>query len=40
MDLSNIATINIKRVDYRCIIQGSKEEAINLMNNSVLDGVE
>ena len=40
MDLSNVATINIKRVDYRCIIQGSKEEAINLINNSVLDGVE
>ena len=34
MNLSVIAFLNIKSVDYRCIIRGiSKSEAINLMQN-------
>ena len=34
MNLSNIAILNIKGVDYCCIISGvSKGEAINLMQN-------
>ena len=34
MKLSDIATLNIKGYDYRCIIsQISKSEAINLMEN-------
>ena len=37
MNLSNIAILNIKSSDYRCIISGiSKNEAINLMENAVL----
>ena len=35
MNLSDIATLSIKGVDYRCIISGiSKNEAINLMQNT------
>ena len=34
MNLSNIAILNIKGADYRCIISGIiKSEAINLMQN-------
>ena len=34
MNLSDIAILNIKGVDYCCIISGvSKGEAINLMQN-------
>ena len=34
MNLSDVAILNIKRADYRCIICGiSKNEAINLMQN-------
>ena len=34
MNLSDIAILNIKSVDYCCIISGnSKNEAINLMQN-------
>ena len=37
MKLSNIAILNIKSVDYCCIISGiSKNEAINLMQNADL----
>ena len=37
MDLSDIAILSIKGVDYRCIISGiSKSEVINLMQNSDL----
>ena len=37
MNLSAIATLNIKRSDYPCIISGiSKSEAINLMQNTNL----
>ena len=34
MNLTNIAILNIKSADYRCIISGiSRREAINLMQN-------
>ena len=34
MNISNIATLNIKGSDYRCVISGiSKSEAINLMQS-------
>ena len=34
MNLSNIAILTIRGVDYRCIISGiSKSEAISLMQN-------
>ena len=37
MNLSDIAILNIKSTDYRCIISRiSKNEAINLMQNSSL----
>ena len=37
MNLHNIAILNIKGADYRCIISGiSKPEAINLMQNADL----
>ena len=37
MDRSDIAILNIKRADYRCIISGiSKDKAINLMQNTDL----
>ena len=35
-ELKNTATLNIKGVDYRCILQGiSKNDAISKSNNSV-----
>ena len=38
VNISNIAIITIKNVDYCCIIHNiSKSEAINLLKNSVLD---
>ena len=38
VDISNIAIITVKNVDYRCIIHNiSKSEAINLLKNSVLE---
>ena len=34
--LKNIAKLNVKRVDYRCILWGiSKNEAANILDNSV-----
>ena len=37
-NLSDIAVISVKNVDYRCIIHNiSKSEAINLLENSVLE---
>ena len=36
LNISDIAIIVIKNVDYRCIIRNSKSEAINLLTNSVL----
>ena len=38
VNISDIAIISIKGVDYRCIIYGiSKSEAINLLANYVLE---
>ena len=38
VNISDIAIITIKNVDYRCIIQNiSKSEAIDLLKNSVLE---
>ena len=38
VNISDIAIITIKNVDYRCIIHNiSKSEAINLLENSVLE---
>ena len=39
MNLSDIAILNVKGFDYRCIISGiSKNEAINLVQNAGLTG--
>ena len=36
-ELKNIAILNVKGVDYRCVLWGiSKNEAMNMMYNSVL----
>ena len=35
-ELENIAILNVKGVDYRCILWGiSKNDAVNIRNNSV-----
>ena len=34
-NISDIATITVKNVDYRCII--SKSDTINLLKNSILE---
>ena len=37
-ELKNIATLNVKGVDFRCIFLGiSRDEAVNRLNNFVLD---
>ena len=37
-ELKNIAIINIKGVDFRCILSViSRDEAVNMLNNSVLE---
>ena len=37
-ELKNIAILNVKGVDFRCILWGiSKDEAVNRLNNSVLE---
>ena len=37
-DLKDFMILNIKGVDYRCyIFNMSKNDAVNLLNNSVLD---
>ena len=37
-ELKNIAILNAKGVDYRCILWGiSRDEAVNRLNNSVLE---
>ena len=37
-ELKNTAILNIKRVDFRCILWGiNRDEAVNMLNNSVLD---
>ena len=36
-ELKNIAMLTIKRVDYKCLLQGiSKNEAANILNKFVL----
>ena len=38
VNISDIATITVKNVDYHCIIYNiSKSEAVNLLENSVLE---
>ena len=37
-ELKNIAIMNVKGVDFTCILWGiSKNEAVNRLNNSVLE---
>ena len=37
-ELKNIAILNVKGVDFKCILRGiSKNEAVNRLNNSVLE---
>ena len=37
-ELKNIAILNVKNVDYRCILWDiSKNKALNLLNNSLLE---
>ena len=37
-ELKNIAILNVKVVDFRCIFWGiSRDEAVNRLNNSVLE---
>ena len=37
-ELKNIAILNVKGIDYRCILLGiSKNEAVNILNNFVLE---
>ena len=37
-ELKNIAILNVKGVDYRCILWGiSKNDAVDRLNNSVLE---
>ena len=37
-ELKNIAILNVKVVDFRCILWGiSRDEAVNRLNNSVLE---
>ena len=37
-EFKNIAILNIKEVDYRCILWGiSRDEAVNRLNNSVIE---
>ena len=36
--LKNIATLNVKDVDYRCVLWGvSKNDAVDRSNNSVFE---
>ena len=37
-ELKNTAILNIKGVDFRCILWGiNRDKAVNMLNNSVLD---
>ena len=37
-EIKNIAKLNAKGVDYRCILWGnSRDEAVNKLNNSALE---
>ena len=38
-EIKNIAILNVKGVDFWCILWGiSRDEAVNRLNNSVLKG--
>ena len=38
-ELKSIAVLNVKGVDFRCILWGiSRDETVNRLNNSVLEG--
>ena len=37
LNINDIAIITVKNVDYCCIIHNSKSEAINSLQNSVLE---
>ena len=40
-ELKNIAILNVKGVDFRCILWGiSRDEAVNRLNNYVLEDYE
>ena len=37
-ELKNIAMLNVKGVDFTCILWGiSRDEAVNMLNNSMLE---
>ena len=37
-ELKSIAILNVKSIDFRCILWGiSRNEAVNRLNNSVLE---
>ena len=37
-ELKNIAILNVKGVDFKCILWGiGRDEAVNRLNNSVLE---
>ena len=37
-ELKNIVVLNVKGVDFRCILWGiTRDEAVNRVNNSVLE---
>ena len=37
--VKNVAILNVKGVDFRCILSGiSRDETVNRLNNSVLEG--
>ena len=37
-ELKNITILNVKGVDFRCILWGiSRDEAVNRLNNSLLE---
>ena len=37
-ELKSIATLNVKGVDFRCILWGnSRDKAVNRLNNSALE---
>ena len=38
-ELKSIAILNVKSVDFRCILWGiSRDEDVNMLNNSVIEG--
>ena len=39
-ELENIAILNVKGVDFRCILWGiSRDKAVNRLNNSLLENI-